>query len=156
MEPKKSKTKKTPTKNQSPNVSENFQQIKARKVEETEKRSTEGTFLVFSYFLLLIFLPFPNFSIEPKKLLHEMTAQDVQKWFQTCDGGIYEDYYQKFKGLKGSQLSKMTKDDFRSEFPNSPLTGSLIFNELQELKTLRKIQFFLIFFSQYHVFFNTN
>ena len=47
MEPKKSKTKKTPTKNQSPNVSENFQQIKARKVEETQKSSTEGTFLVF-------------------------------------------------------------------------------------------------------------
>ena len=85
-----------------------------------------------------------------------MTAQDVKKWFKTFKNGKYKKYYQKFKDLDGEFLSKMTKDDFRSEFPNSPLTGSLIFNELQELKTLRKIQFFLIFFSQYHVFFNTN
>ena len=63
-----------------------------------------------------------------------MTAQDVENWFQTFKNGYFKEHYQKFKGLKGSQLSKMTKDDFlrRSE------QGDLIFNELQELKRSEK------------------
>ena len=58
--------------------------------------------------------------------VQQWSAEEVQRWFETYDEGLWKQHAAAFSGLDGKRLAALTKEDFERKLAS---TGDAIFND---------------------------